>query len=181
MSNSSNYYNKDMIKVKKNRMKIGAGYRIALTAIILTFIAASIMSIVMVGRAETQRTETEGQMRLSNIAARADSSLYRSECLLDSVSMQIEQITSFKGDVSELLDKYFCPETIEDIKSRSDGSCFSAYAAYNGELYINGFTPDEDFVLEERAWYIGAKKRMGAVSITEPYLDASTGEMCYSL
>ena len=181
MSNSSNYYNKDMIKVKKNRMKLGAGYRIALTAIILTFITASIMSIVMVGRAETQRTETEGQMRLSNIAARADSSLYRSECLLDSVSMQIEQITSFKGDVSELLDKYFCPETIEDIKSRSDGSCFSAYAAYNGELYINDFTPDEDFVLEERAWYIGAKKRMGAVSITEPYIDASTGEMCYSI
>ena len=162
-------------------MKLGVGYRLALAAIILAFITVSVMSVVMVGRAETERTETEGQMRLSNIAARADSSLYRSESLLDSVSMQIEQMTSMGSDVPKLLDKYFCPETIEDIKSRSDGSCFSAYAAYNGKLYINGFTPDEDFVLEERAWYIGAKKRMGAVNITEPYIDASTGEMCYSI
>ena len=100
------------------------------------------MNILMVRRAETERAEAEGQMRLSNIAARADSSLYRSECLLDSVSMQIEQMTSLGSDVSELLDEYFCPETIEDIKSRSDGSCFSAYAAYNGKLCINDFTPD---------------------------------------
>ena len=162
-------------------MKLGVGYRVALTAIIFAFIAVIVMNILMVRRAETERTEAEGQMRLSNIAARADSSLYRSECLLDSVSMQIEQMTSLDSDVSELLNEYFCPETIEDIKSRSDGSCFSAYAAYNGELYINDFTPDEDFVLEERAWYIGAKKRMGAVNITEPYIDASTGEMCYSI
>ena len=162
-------------------MKLGGGYRAALAAIIFAFITVIVLNIVLIRRAETERTEAEGQMRLSNIAARADSSLYCSECLLDSVSMQIEQMTSLDSDVSELLNEYFCPETIEDIKSRSDGSCFSAYAAYNGELYINDFTPDEDFVLEERAWYIGAKKRMGAVNITEPYIDASTGEMCYSI
>ncbi|MGN0619217.1 MAG: cache domain-containing protein [Ruminiclostridium sp.] len=167
--------------MKKNRIKLSVGYRVALTAIIFAFIAVIVMNILMVRRAETGRTEAEGQMRLSDIAARADSSLYRSECLLDSVSMQIEQITSMDGDVSELLNEYFCTETIEDIISRSDGSCFSAYAAYNGKLCINDFTPDEDFVLEERAWYIGAKKRMGAVNITEPYIDASTGEMCYSI
>ena len=89
--------------MKKNRMKLGVGYRLALAAIILAFITVSVMSVVMVGRAETERTETEGQMRLSNIAARADSSLYRSECLLDSVSMQIEQMTSPGSDVPKLL------------------------------------------------------------------------------
>ena len=99
-------------------MKLGVGYRVALTAIIFAFIAVIVMNIVMVSRAETERTEAEGQMRLSNIAARADSSLYRSECLLDSVSMQIEQMTSLGSDVSELLDEYFCPETIEDIKKQ---------------------------------------------------------------
>ena len=139
------------------------------------------MNIILVRRAEKKQVEAEGQMRLSSIAASVDNSLYRSECLLDSVAMQIEQIISMGGDVSGQLYEYFSPETIEDISLRSDGSCFSAYAAYDGELYINDFTPDENFVLDERSWYIGAKKRMGAVNITEPYVDASTGKMCYSI
>lgn len=143
--------------LKKSGMKLSSGYRAALFAIIIALITVIVMNIVMIQRAETELTEAEGQMRLSSIVGRVNSSLYRSECLLDSVAMQIEQMTSLGGDVSELLNEYFCPETIEDIKSRSDGSCFSAYAAYNGELYINDFTPDEDFVLEERSWYIGAK------------------------
>lgn len=162
-------------------MKLSGGYRAALAAIILAFITVIAMNIVLVRRAETERTDAEGQIRLSSIAGRADSSLYRSECLLDSVAMQIEQLISMGGDAAERLDEYFCPETIEDIRQRSDGNCFSAYAAYNGELYINDFIPDENFVLDERSWYIGAKKRMGAVNITEPYVDASTGEMCYSI
>ena len=167
--------------MKKSRMKLSSGYRVALFAIIIAFITVIAMNIALIQRAATERTEAEGQMRLSNIAARADSSLYRSECLLDSVAMQIEQLISMGGDTSARLDEYFCPETVEDIKQRSDGNCFSAYAAYNGKLYINDFVPDKDFVLDERSWYIGAKKRMGAVNITEPYIDASTGEMCYSI
>ncbi|MBP1561483.1 MAG: response regulator [Oscillospiraceae bacterium] len=139
------------------------------------------MNIALISNAETERIEAEGQMRLSNIAGRVDSSLYRSECLLDSVAMQVEQIISADGDTSALLDEYFCPETIADINSKSDGSCFSAYAAYNGELYINDFVPDKDFVLDDRSWYVGAKKRMGYINVTEPYIDASTGEMCYSI
>ena len=169
------------MKLKKSRMKLSGGYLAALIAILCAFITVIVMNIVLISRAETEQVESKGQMRLSSIASSADSSLYRSECLLDSVAMQIEQLISMDGDVSERLDRYFSPETIEDIKQRSDGTCFGAYAAYKDRLYINDFVPDENFVLDERSWYIGAKKRMGAVNITEPYIDASTGEMCYSI
>ena len=33
------------------------------------------------------------------------------------------------------------------------------YAAYDNKLYINDFVPDEAFVLDERSWYVGAKRR----------------------
>lgn len=170
-----------MIGLKKGRSKLSGGYRAALFIIIAVIGIIVVMNVVMIKRTETDKIEAEGQMRLSSIAGRVEGSLYRSECLLDSVAMQIEQIISSDGDVTELLNEYFCDETIEDIKSRSDGSCFSAYAAYNGELYINDFIPNDDFVLEERSWYVEAKKRMGNVNVTEPYADASTGEMCYSI
>lgn len=167
--------------MKKRGMKLSGGYLAALCAIICAFITIIVLNIVLVSHSETERIDAKGQMRISSIAGSADSSLYRSECLLDSVAMQIEQLISMDEDTDERLDKYFCPETIEDIKQRSDGTCFSAYAAYNGKLYINDFVPDENFVIDERSWYIGANKRMGAVNITEPYVDASTGEMCYSI
>ncbi|MGN0674546.1 MAG: cache domain-containing protein, partial [Oscillospiraceae bacterium] len=153
----------------------------ALFIIILILGIIIVMNIIMIRHTEKKQIEAEGQMRLSSIAGRVDNSLYRSECLLDSVAMQIEQIIAAGGNTSELLDEYFCSETIADINSRSGGSCFSAYAAYNEELYINDFIPDDDFVLDERSWYLGAKKRMGAANVTEPYIDASTGEMCYSI
>ncbi|MCI7766565.1 MAG: ATP-binding protein [Oscillospiraceae bacterium] len=167
--------------MKKSRIKLSGGYRAALFFIMLALGIIIVMNVVLIRRADTARIEAEGQTRLSSIAGRVGNSLYRSECLLDSVAMQIEQILAMGGDTSELLDDYFCSETIADIRSESDGSCFSAYAAYDGRLYINDFVPDDDFVLDERSWYLGAKRRMGAVNVTEPYIDASTGEMCYSI
>ena len=167
--------------MRKNNFKLGGGFWAALAAIIFAFVAVIGFVDFLLWRAETKQTEAEGQMQLVNIAARVDNSLYRSECLLDSVAMQVEQIIAMGGDVSGELDKYFCPKTVEKIRRQSGDNCFSAYAAYDNKLYINGFTPDDNFVLNERSWYIGAKKRMGAFNITEPYIDASTGEMCYSI
>lgn len=168
-----------MFLMRRNR--INGRYRIALFVIIFILGIIIVLNIGLMSRSRAERIEAEGQLRLSSIANRVGNSLYRSECLLDSVVMQIEQIISSGGRTSELLDEYFCPETIADISSKSDGSCFSAYAAYNGSLYINDFVPDNGFVLDERSWYLGAKRRMGAINVTEPYVDASTGEMCYTI
>ena len=106
------------------------------------------LNAVLIRRTESQRIETEGQRRLSSIASKIDNSLYHSECLLNSVAMQIEQIISMGGDTSSQLEAYFTPETVSYINNESKGSCFSAYAAYNGTLYINDFIPDERFVLQ---------------------------------
>ena len=167
--------------MKKNNRNISGSYRSALIILICILVIITALNAILIKGTESQRIEAEGQMRLSSIAGSVGNSLYRSECLLDSVAMQIEQIISMGGDTSKNLDDYFCAETIADISGRSDGSCFSAYAAYNGNLYINDFIPDKDFVLDERTWYVGAKKRMGSINVTDPYVDASTGEMCYSI
>ena len=166
---------------KNNKTKLTGVYRTSLTVLIFTICVIMVLNAVLIRRTESQRIETEGQRRLSSIASKIDNSLYRSECLLNSVAMQIEQVISMGGNVSEQLESYFTPETIADINNESNGSCFSAYAAYDGKLYINAFVPDQSFVLDERSWYVGAKQRMGVINVTDPYIDASTGEMCYSM
>lgn len=167
--------------MKKNSIKLSGTYRTTLFALVSVLALIILLNAILISQTESDRIEAEGQMRLSSIAGRVDNSLYRAESLLNSVSMQIEQIVSADGDREKNLREYFSEERTEYISGNSDGTCFSAYAAYEGELYINGFVPDDNFVLDERSWYVGAKKRMGAVHVTEPYIDASTGEMCYSV
>lgn len=169
------------MKNKKNGSAGAELFRTALAVLIIVLLSVIALNIVLIRKTESERISAEGQMRLSSIAGRVENSLYQSECLLDSVAMKIEQMISSDKDADRLLTEYFCAETVADIGEKSDGSCFSAYAAYDGKLYINGFVPDDDFVLEERTWLVEAKKRMGAVNVTDPYIDASTGQMCYTI
>ncbi len=167
--------------MKKIRNTLRGNYRTGLIGLIAVLCIIMVLNAFLIRSTESDRIEMEGQMRLSSIAGRVDNSLYRSECLLNSVVMQIEQIVSMSGDTSSLLSDYFSPDIVEYISEESDGSCFSAYAAYNDRLYINNFIPDESFVLDERSWFVGAKRRLGAINVTDPYIDASTGEMCYTM
>lgn len=158
-----------------------SGFRTPLIILIAILTVVVSLNIVLIRKTEAERIKAEGQMKLSSIAGQVENSLYQSECLLDSLGMKIEQLTTLDGDPDRLLRDFFCEEMINDIGEKSDGRCFNCYAAYDGKLYINGFIPDENFVLEERAWYLEAKKRMGTVNVTDPYIDASTGRMCYTI
>ncbi len=168
--------------MKKIKIRLNKKYRTTLFFVILILTAITALSTVILNRAKSEKIDITGQARLDSIANRIGDSLYRSECLLDSVAMQAEQIIAQNANTAEkMLKDYFSSETIENIQSKSDGSCINAYAAYDEKLIINNFVPDNDFVLEERSWYIGAKKRMGAVNVSDPYTDATSGQMCYTI
>ncbi len=167
--------------MKNDKQRLKGIYRTSLILLVITLCVIMLLNAFLIRRTESDRIEMEGQIQLSSIAGSVDNSLYRSECLLNSVALQIEQIVSMGGDADKLLTEYFTVETVDGINSESDGSCFNAYAAYNNKLYISDFVPDDSFVLDERSWYVGAKRRLGAINVTDPYVDASTGEMCYSM
>ncbi len=175
--------------MRKQKHKLDTSFRTSLVILVFVLIAIISLVTVLIVHTDTQRVETEGQMRLSSITSKVGNTLYASECMLDSVAMQVEQMISMGADsseISKILSGYFTAETILDIndqskKSQAGVSCFSAYAAYDGKLYINDFEPGDDFVLEERTWYIGAKRALGSINITDPYQDASTKEMCYTM
>ncbi|MGN0665674.1 MAG: cache domain-containing protein [Huintestinicola sp.] len=156
-------------------------FRISLIVLICILSAVVTLNVILIKNTDKERIQADGQMRLSSIAGQVDNSLYQAECLLDSVAMKVEQIIAQGGDTDKLLSDYFSDSTIAEISSQSDGRCFNTYAAYNGKLYIHGFTPGEDFVLQERTWYVDARKLTGSVNVTDPYIDANTGQMCYTL
>ena len=64
--------------MKKSKQLLSGSYRIALFIIISILAVIIFMNVVIIKSNETDRIEVEGQMRLSSIAGRVDSSLYRS-------------------------------------------------------------------------------------------------------
>ncbi|MBP5250367.1 MAG: cache domain-containing protein, partial [Lachnospiraceae bacterium] len=65
--------------------------------------------------------------------------------------------------------------------TKSDPDSQDIYIAYGNDMTFldgSGWVPDETFVFTDRAWYQGALKQNGAVYVSDPYIDASTGKTC---
>lgn len=46
---------------------------------------------------------------------------------------------------------------------------------------VPDFDAPDDFHASERVWYLGAQEHPGEIYITEPYIDANTGAMCFTV
>ncbi len=85
------------------------------------------------------------------------------------------------GASTEEIEKYLIDQTnhyLTDVDENFTG----IYGLFFGE-YIDGiqWVPDEDYVPQEREWYIEAKKENGEPAIVPPYLDAQTNTIIISV
>lgn len=77
------------------------------------------------------------------------------------------------------LREYFC-EQRENYLSGS-GSFMNVYIAGPDWHIVPAFDAPADFHAAERVWYLGALDEAGEVFVSEPYLDADTGAMCFTV
>ena len=96
------------------------------------------------------------------------------EMFVNSIASEPEMVNDYEGMVNWL----------DDISKHYPGISATyianpAFDAVHGHPMImnNGWVPAEDYVEEERGWYISALKTPD-YSISEPYYDARTGQYC---
>lgn len=123
----------------------------------------------------------------SIVALSRNNMALRSECCAD-------QLDGWTGSVVNELSIY--KQTIEDNFSGDDAALdkflstiYRKHDAYPMGIYIgdetgyygdsSGWEPGEDWVLEERPWYIDGKESSELV-FGEPYIDSMTGSLCIS-
>ncbi|MCR4717119.1 MAG: response regulator [Lachnospiraceae bacterium] len=93
----------------------------------------------------------------------------------DSVDFMIKQGTSKEAILEYLLD------ATNQMQEEFDANFTGIYGYLNGN-YIDGsgWVPPDDYVPTDRAWYIEGKEANGEMVMSEPYVDAQTGEVIIS-
>ena len=163
------------------RNKSGRKRRISrkiIVVIAMIFFAVAVMNINLIYHAGTDQTEKIGEAKTDNLKAELQQSISESERDILRYSMGLEQQIN-ENDDPDALAKYI--ELQQDYYSEaSDGVCFSVYAASDDWTIIPGFDFGEDYQATKRLWYTGAAANPGQPYISEPYIDADTGALCYT-
>ena len=148
-------------------------------AIVLIFVAVIGMNISVIFNSGTEQTAKIGSIKLDNIKGDLQETISTAESDLLRYAMGLERLIDDEASEAELT-TYIEEESRYFIQT-SSGNCFNVYAASGDWTIIPGFDIPDGFHATERSWYIGAVENAGRIFITEPYVDANTKNLCYTL
>ena len=152
---------------------------LVIAGITLVFVLMIFLNVRLVFNIISDQTEEIGQMELESIRSELQSNLTDAEKAIMRIALDAEQIMKL-NNYHEILNKYFIRQTY--IQNEVfNGSCFQVYIAGRDWAIIPGFDIPPDYHPPERIWYKGAIENPDKIYITEPYIDANTGEMCFTI
>ena len=151
------------------------GFVMIIAFIFITVIA---MNISLLYHANTDQTNRIGEIQIGNLKGELQQSISESESDLLHFSMGLEQLINESATLKDIED--YIAEQREYYIDLTGGNCFNAYAASTDWTIIPEFDMPDEYHAVERVWYIGARQHPGQVYITEPYIDADTGDLCYT-
>ncbi|MCR4625771.1 MAG: response regulator [Lachnospiraceae bacterium] len=167
--------NKDIEVSEKKGSMINRRFIIVIAMIFMTVI---IININLIYHAGTDQTGKIGTIQLDNIKGKLQETISDAEGNLLRFSMGMEQLVDTAD--FEVIERY-----IRDQKRyNSDltgGNCFNVYAAATDWTIIPDFDMPKEYHAVERVWYIGAKQNSGNIFISEPYIDAATDDLCFTM
>ena len=152
---------------------------LSIGAIAFVFMLVIFLNVKLIFEMTSKQTEEIGQMQLERIRSELQGQLTDAERTLLRVALTSEQMLA-SGESLENIRAFFEQEQREQ-KFSSNGECFNVYIANNEWAIIPTFKIPADYHATERLWYKGAVANPEAIYISEPYTDAMTGEMCFTL
>lgn len=149
---------------------------IAITAIFLIVI---IMNVRLIFSMTSNQTEEIGRMQLEGIRSDLQGTITKAENVTIQTTIEAGKLIS-AGATQEELKKFFYSKKAAQ-KNLTGGVCFNVYIANKSFTIIPDFLMPPEYHATERLWYKGAAENPDKVYITEPYIDAMTGEICFTM
>ena len=172
-----------MQKINMNEWKILRDGKFTDFAIIagitLLFLSVIAMNVNLIFNMTSNQTEEIGQMQLENIRGDFESKIINSENATMQIASEAEMLITNEYS-QENLTEFFIKKKLEQEKL-SNGVCFNVYIANKDWAIIPDFDMPEDYHANERLWFKGAAENSYKVYITEPYIDAASGNMCFTM
>ncbi|MCR5816787.1 MAG: response regulator [Ruminococcus sp.] len=147
---------------------------IIIAAVLL--IGAAVAEIVLVFRLTSAQNRQSGSDRLEVICGELEETINEEKQSTMRFAMQLQPLL---GDKTKCED--FIRRKKAEMKKLTGEVCFNAYAASEDWSYIPDFDMPDDYEAQKRSWYQGAKHLAGEPYVTDPYIDAMTGNVCFTV
>ena len=146
-------------------------------AVALTFLAAIVLNAALLLNLTRAQSDELGRIRLDVIRSNLQDTLATAEAELLHAALRAEQLIDADASRAEI--EHFILDQRDSMLS--DEGFMNIYIAGSDWHIVPGFDAPPDFHAAERVWYLGAAEHPGEVYITEPYKDANTGGMCFTI
>ena len=147
--------------------------------ITIIFVLVVSLNVRLIFQMTSNQTEEIGQTQLEVIRSEFQGIIYHAEDATARLAMETEQLLKSRAPLGEI-ENFFVKRKAER-KNLTGGVCFNTYVASVDWSAIPDFEMPPDYHAPERIWYKGAAEKAGEIYITEPYVDAMTGDMCYTI
>lgn len=123
---------------------------------------------------------TIGERSVSEESEKLNNFLLRGLDVLQVTGLTVDYMMQ-QGGTSEEIEQYLLSESAA-YAAQIDENFTGIYGVFN-DVYIDGigWVPDEDYVPQERPWYITALEGGGDPVVVSPYLDAQTNSIMISV
>ena len=157
---------------------VGKNFRTTVIIVAAAFliIAASVAEMLVVFNITAAQNRQSGTDRLEVICGELEETINEEKLSTMRFAAQIQPYLSEKSKCEEQIRK-----KKDEMLDLTGGVCFNAYAASESWYYIPDFTAPADYEVKKRSWYLGAVKKGGEPYVTDPYVDAMTGNVCFTV
>ncbi len=156
-------------RMLKNNKNIGI---LIVVSVLLLLVMLTDTAIIF--QMTSQQTKDSGIFQLTGISGEIESTINRAERRTLELALQAQKYLKDERQLAK-----FIFETKENLNN-VDGS-YNLYIAGTGWDIIPDLLKPEGFVATERGWYTGAIKKQGEIYVSSPYIDAATGNFCYTV
>ena len=157
--------------MKKNTKNTAVVMLIAAVLVI-----ALISEIAVVFKITSQQTTESGTGRLEIISGELEDTIDKARTNAMITAVRVQPYLNDK----EALREYIIARKAE-LLEQTGGECYNVYIAGKDWDIIVDFDRPADYEPSKRIWYRGALQNGGDAYVTSPYVDAATGNMCYTV
>ena len=157
-------------------MKSSSKTIIIIMLVIFLIITANIAEIALVFNITVSNTNRYGADRLEVIGGELEKTINETKLSTLRFAMEVQPLINDREKCES-----FIREKKKAMYEATDSGCFNVYLATENWYYIPDFESPENYDIEKRSWYTGALLQHGEPFVSDPYIDAMTQNLCFSV